>query len=221
MGDLTANHPKCMTELKDGATILSRQLELLESENIKSIVMTTGAFDEQLMEYCQKLSLDLDIKFVKNEKYASTNYIYTIYNAKDYIKDDDILLLHGDLVFSDDVLKDIINKTTSAMTVSSTVPLPEKDFKAVIENGKIVKIGVEYFNQALAAQPLYKLLKNDWLVWFDKIEEYCERGDVNCYAENAFNDISEKCNLLPLDVKDRLCTEIDNIDDLERVRTLL
>ena len=37
------------------------------------------------------------------------------------------------------------------------------------------------------------------------------------YAENAFNEISDKCVIYPLDVKDSLCEEIDNANDLERV----
>ena len=49
------------------------------------------------------------------------------------------------------------------MTVSSTLPLPEKDFKAVIKNNKIDKVGIEIFNEAMAAQPLYKLKKEDWI----------------------------------------------------------
>ena len=31
MGVLTSEHPKCMTEIKDGETILSRQLTLLKN----------------------------------------------------------------------------------------------------------------------------------------------------------------------------------------------
>ncbi len=45
------------------------------------------------------------------------------------------------------------------MTVSSTLPLPEKDFKAVIKNNKIDKVGIEFLAEAMAAQPLYKLKK--------------------------------------------------------------
>lgn len=51
------------------------------------------------------------------------------------------------------------------MTVSSTVPLPEKDFKAVIHDNRIEKVGIEFFEDAMAAQPLYKLKKKDWKIW--------------------------------------------------------
>ena len=37
MGVLTSEHPKCMTELLHGETILSRQLRLLEEQGIRQI----------------------------------------------------------------------------------------------------------------------------------------------------------------------------------------
>ena len=44
MGVLTAEHPKCMTEIAYGETILSRQLKMLVEAGIEDVVMTTGAF---------------------------------------------------------------------------------------------------------------------------------------------------------------------------------
>lgn len=73
--------------------------------------------------------------------------------------------MHGDLVFENTVLDDVMESQESCMTVSSTLPLPEKDFKAVIHKNRIEKVGIEFFEDALAAQPLYKLNKEDWNVW--------------------------------------------------------
>ena len=216
MGVLTSEHPKCMTEISVGETILSRQLKLLAEAGISSVVMTTGYYDGILEEYCRSLGLPLNITFVKNPEYADTNYIYSIYLAREFL-DDDIILMHGDLVFERSVLEDVIASKSSCMTVSSTLPLPEKDFKAVIHSGKIDKIGIEFFDDAMAAQPLYKLNRDDWKVWLNKISEYCENGNRKCYAENAFNDVSDRCMLTPLDVKNRLCSEIDTPEDLKTV----
>ena len=98
MGVLTSEHPKCMTEISDADTILSRQLKLISDAGIKEVVMTTGYFDEVLINYCNSLGLPLNFTFVNNPLYADTNYIYSIYCAKEAL-DDDILLMHGDIVF--------------------------------------------------------------------------------------------------------------------------
>ena len=220
MGDITKNHPKCMTELNEEETIISRQLKMLEEIGIKDIVITTGPFEDKLIDYVNNLNLDLNIKFINNDKFDSTNYIYSIYKAKDYLEDD-IVLMHGDLVFSKDVLDDVIKSSDSVMTVTSTVPLPEKDFKAVIEEGKIKQVGVEFFHNALTAQPLYKLNKDDWMKWLNSINVFVDKGLTNVYAENALNLVTNFTNIKPFDIENRLCGEIDNLDDLENMKNKL
>lgn len=213
MGVLTSEHPKCMTEITAKETILSHQLKQIAEAGIEEVVMTTGPFDSLLVNYCQSLELPVHIVFVKNPVYRETNYIYSIYCAREYLNDD-ILLMHGDLVFENTVLDAVMASGQSCMAVSSTLPLPEKDFKAVIQDGRITRIGIEFFNEAVAAQPLYKILKKDWNVWLDRITEFCESNQVKCYAENAFNKVSDACLLYPLDVKGQLCSEIDSPEDL-------
>ena len=153
MGVLTSEHPKCMTEISYKETILSRQLKQIAESGIQEVIMTTGLFDSVLVNYCQSLDLPIHITFVKNPNYENTNYIYSIYCAKEYLHDD-ILLMHGDLVFENTVFDDVMDFDGSCMTVSSTLPIPEKDFKAIIKNNKIDKVGIEFFNEAMTAQPL-------------------------------------------------------------------
>ena len=174
MGVLTSEHPKCMTEISSKETILSRQLKMLSDVGIKEVVITTGYFDEVLVRYCDSLDYPIRYSFVKNPIYDKTNYIYSIYCAKDYL-DDDIILMHGDLVFENEVMDMVMNSSDSCMTVSSTLPLPEKDFKARVVDGKVIAVGVDIFNEAMEAQALYKLKKDDWKVWLNKIEEFCEK----------------------------------------------
>ena len=221
MGDETTNHPKCMTKIDCEDTILSRQLKLLKKNNLCDIVITTGPFEKQLIDYCNSLELGLNITFINNPKYLNTNYIYSIFRAKEELMDDDLILMHGDLVFTDDVLKSVISSRKSVMTTSSTIKLPEKDFKAVIKDKKIVKVGIEFFDSAMACQPLYKLKKKDWMLWLENIIHFINHGQNKCYAENAFNEISDKTNIYPLDIKDLLCGEIDNLEDLEAMKERL
>ncbi len=221
MGALTSEHPKCMTEIDFQDTILSRQLRLLSKAGIEDIVMTTGKFENVLANYCRSLNLPLQFRFVNNPVYDKTNYIYSIYCAREILKDQDILLLHGDLVFEESVLDDIISFPGSCMATSTTIDLPEKDFKAVVSDGCVQKVGVEFFDNARAAQALYKLQKDDWNIWLEHIVDFCEKGNVHCYAENALNEVSELMKLNAFDVEDRLCAEIDTPEDLAIVSAKL
>ena len=220
MGVLTSEHPKCMTEISLHETILSRQLRMIAEMGIEEVVMTTGLFDSVLVNYCESLGLPLRYTFVKNPAYRETNYIYSIYCAREYL-DDDILLMHGDLVFENAVFDAVCACETSCMTVSSTLPLPDKDFKAVIRDGQVVKVGIEFFNDAMAAQPLYRILRDDWKKWLDNIVAFCEADKVKCYAENALNELDGACNIRAMDVGNQLCAEIDNPEDLAVVSARL
>lgn len=217
MGNYTSEAPKCLVELSDGETILSRQLRMIESIGIQEVVMTTGYLPELLKEYIQALNLSVNVKLVNNPQYRETNYIYSMYLAREFVHDD-ILLLHGDLVFEAEALNRILENPNSGMAVSSTMELPEKDFKAVIRDGSIASVGIEFFQDALAAQPLYVLKQRDWEVWLDKIVEFCENGQVNCYAENALNTVTDNIRIEPVDVKELLCQEIDKEEDLLEIR---
>ena len=100
------------------------------------------------------------------------------------------------------------------MTVSSTLPLPEKDFKAVIKDGKVLKVGVQFFRDAAAAQALYHLKREDWRTWLKEIEAFVAAGKLTVYAEEALNALDGAANITALDVQDLLCAEIDDAQDL-------
>ncbi len=123
MGVLASEQPKCMTEVAPNETIISRQLIQLVNKGIDDVVITTGRFESCLVSYCNSLDLPIHIKYVFNPEYASTNYIYSIYCAREFLEDD-ILMMHGDLVFENDVLDSVvdspINSTRYQKFVNST-----------------------------------------------------------------------------------------------------
>lgn len=221
LGELTKEKPKCMTELVTGETIVSRQLKLLEKIGVAKTIITTGKFNRELEHYCDSLKLNMDIKYIYNSRYMETNYIYSMYLARKEL-DDDIILLHGDLVFDEDVLKMVYEYPGTCMVVEASKPLPEKDFKAVVnKEGVIEKVGVEFFDSALTAQPLYKFEKSAWQLWQEKIVQFCNTDQVTCYAENALNEVTKKIKLCALDVQEMLCSEIDDLSDLKSVNQFL
>lgn len=220
MGVLTSNHPKCMTEINSKDTILSRQLKQIANSGIKEVVITTGYYDEVLINYCESLDMPLQFHFIKNPIYDNSNYIYSIYCAKDFL-DDDIVLMHGDLVFETEVFEKLLLSESSCMAVSSTLPLPQKDFKAQIKDGKVIRVGIDLFTDAIEAQALYKLNKEDWKLWLHEIIEFCEKGNTHVYAEEALNALEGRANIMAMDVGDLLCSEVDTPEDLLLVSTKL
>lgn len=220
MGQYTAAAPKCMVSLTEEETIVARQLRMLEKLGVSEVVMTTGPYAELLERHIEEMRLSMKLQFVNNPRYNETNYIYSIYLAREYVQDE-IVLMHGDLVFEEAVLQSVVEAEESCMTVSSAMELPEKDFKAVLKDGKITAVGIEFMQDSVAAQPLYHFTKKEWLIWLRRIEQFCEENEVNCYAENALNQVTAQMELYPYDFEEKLCQEVDKEEDLLAVRARL
>lgn len=214
MGALTANTNKCMVDF-GGVNIFHLQLKFLQTCGINEIVVTTGPFADSLQQYAEENFPNLNFTFVNNKDFSSTNYIYSIYLARDVLQDDDFLLMHGDLIFEQNVLQDVIDTPKSVMCVDKTRPLPPKDFKAKIENNRITTVSIDTFESSFYAQPLYKFLQKDWKMWLNNIINFCENQNTKVYAENALNPILNKLALFPLELYGRECFEVDNLEDLE------
>jgi phosphoenolpyruvate phosphomutase len=223
MGDLTQNKPKCLVEIAEEETILSRQLKALLSQGISDIIITTGPFEEQIKQQVQKTFPDLQVRYVNNPLYETTNYIYSMLLAKEHM-DNDLILMHGDLVFTEELLhKTIHSPHPSTALVNPDVQLPEKDFKARLKDGLVTEISIHIFGTDCAfLNPLYKISKELCSAWIVQMELFEQEGRLSVYAEDALNLILSTQALHPVYFKnEELCTEIDDLSDLDRVRQAL
>ena len=217
MGALTASSPKCMVRLFNGETIFERQLRILANCGIKDFIVTTGPFPEQLEQAAGRFPA-LNITFVHNPDYRSTNYIVSMDKAGDLL-DDDILMLHGDLVFNKELVKKMLRSSEPSLCLyNETKPLPEKDFKGRFADNRLKEVSINIFDQdCYAFQPLYKLSRTDLDLWKKKVREFVESGTVTVYAENALNEISDRMHIMGMSYRDDYIEEIDNEDDYKRV----
>jgi len=217
MGDFTKNHHKSMAPLKNGESILHRQLRLLSAEGVTDFIITTGPFEEQLKAVAQDFP-ELHFTFVRNDIFDKTNYIYSMFLARDYI-DDDMIFMHGDLVFNRKLVHDVLHcELSNTATVNFTKALPEKDFKGRVRDGKVLEVSIHIFDEdCFAFQPFYKLDKATASAWVGKVVEYIYKGEDKCYAENALNEIFPVLNVRAFSYEDYYIDEIDNMDDYARV----
>ena len=71
----------------------------------------------------------VNVTYVENPNYSSTNAIYSMWLTKNFI-DDDILTMHGDMVFDKSLLGVLLDrKYPNCVLVNTKVKPPEKDFK--------------------------------------------------------------------------------------------
>lgn len=224
LGKLTAKNPKAMVRLGDGETIFGRQLRVLSSCGITEFVITTGPHPEQLMAAAAPYVKEgCNFSFVPNEVYSQTNYIYSMYRARDLLRGDDFLMLHGDLVFDAAYAQMVIDSPLESLgSVNASLPQPEKDFKARVIDDQVREVSVKIFDDdCVAFQPFYKLSRVAMGTWLDAVEEFVESGDVKVYAENAANTVFEKMGVAAHSYAGHHVEEVDTPEDLKRVSSAI
>lgn len=104
LGEFTADNTKCMLEV-NGVRLIDRMLRQLGTLNLSRIVVVIGYEGQKLKDYLQANYPTAPIEFVENAVYDKTNNIYSLWLARDYMAEEETLLLESDLIFEDSVLE--------------------------------------------------------------------------------------------------------------------
>lgn len=99
LGDLTKDTPKTLLEV-NGKSLLSIQVDEFNQMGIKDVTVVRGFQKSKV-----KLS---NIKTIDNDDYSTTKELYSLWLAKDLIKDN-TLLSYGDIIFKPYVLHELLN----------------------------------------------------------------------------------------------------------------
>ena len=121
---LTKEIPKSLVNIGN-RTILGHQLSNLFGCGIKDVVITTGFFEGKIKEYIKKRYSNINVSYVNNPRYNSTNYIYSMWLTKEFI-DDDIILLHGDLLFDAKLLERLIAAEGNRVLINKKIELRKR-----------------------------------------------------------------------------------------------
>ncbi len=216
LAPLTKDKPKGLVQV-GGKELVARILDSIIAQGITNVVFTTGHEAQKLREFVGAHYPSLHVTYVHSPLFATTNYIYSWWLARDVILDDDILLFHSDMLFEPHLLSRLIAKKGSAVLVSGALA-SKKDFNARIENGLIKEIGTKITGPGLRfLAPLYKLQKDDVALWTKAIDQFVQEGKTTNYAEDAFNAMLSQFELHPVYFEENeLCMEIDDFEDLKK-----
>ena len=206
---LGISEPKPLTKLKNGESILQRQVECLsEYIGINNIIAIVGYKKELIMESFPNLL------YVYNDFYETTNTSKSLLAGLNKIEEEDVLWLNGDVVFEKELLPQIIQCSESCMAVNTNSVGEEEIKYNLFEDGTIKDVS-KAVNPALGkAVGINKIILSD-LHQFKANLEKCHNQD---YFEKALElSIQNGMKVIPVDISDYLCMEIDFVDDLKQI----
>ena len=118
LGKYTKNNTKCMLEVY-GKTLLERAVDALLLAGIKDFIIVLGYKGENVKKYIREKELDkkINIIYVDNDVYDTTNNIYSLYLAKDYLIKDDTILLESDLIYDVSIVKKLVDSKYDSAAV--------------------------------------------------------------------------------------------------------
>lgn len=226
LGRYTKDNTKCMLEV-NGKTLLERCIDALKEANINKLVLVLGYKKENVINYIKEKGLDkkIEIEYVFNEVYDTTNNIYSLFLAKDIFKREDTILLESDLIYEPSIIKELIeSKYDNAAVLAKyeqwmdgTVVTLDSE-KNILEFIEKQDFDYDKINKYYKTVNIYKFSKEyieKYYIPF--LEAYVKAYGNNCYYELVLKVISgiNKSLLKGYVIKNKKWYEIDDCQDLD------
>lgn len=116
LGSYTKDNTKCMLEV-NGERLIDLSLKNLAKVGIEKLILVVGYEKENLMNYLGNSKHGVDIVYVSNDEYDTTNNIYSLYLAREHLKQEDTLLLESDLIFETSILEGLLADPRPSLAV--------------------------------------------------------------------------------------------------------
>lgn len=219
---LTENSPKCLT-LVNNQPILGKLVSGLKRKGFKKLIIVTGYLQDCIKDFLGTQSGDMIIEYVYSPLYETTNNIYSLWMARNVIKEP-FVLFESDIIFDEFLLDDIIYPDRIAVAPmtnfmnGTTVTLNKK--------GEIDK----FYNEIPSGSKkdhyktvnIYSFSLPTWDKIKAKLNDYIANKKVNCYYELVFSELLEQgdLSLQAVFFDNRSWYEIDTIGDLSNAEKL-
>ncbi|MFD2090635.1 phosphocholine cytidylyltransferase family protein [Blastococcus deserti] len=215
---LGRDHPKCLTPLHDGRSILQRQLDGLRAVLGAEVPITAvvGYRCEMIMQAAP------DLTFAYNPDFASTNTSKSLLRALTNSRDGGVLWLNGDVVFDPAVLEQALPflRAGQSFVCVDTNSVADEEVKYTLDGDGFVRelsktvvgglgeaVGINFVSAADKQALIDHLRACD-------LQDYFERG-----METAIE--RQGLRFRPVDISQFAAVEVDFETDLQRANNLL
>lgn len=220
---LHSNENKCLTRI-NGLTLWERMVLAFRKAQIEKIIVVTGYRAKGLEKYIMAHSEGLEIHFIENSEYETTNNIWSLYLAGEYF-DEDTILLESDLIFEYNVVEEICKSKFPNIALLAEMESWMNGTRMKLYGNDIIEVvsSKDIFNTSDALYKTVNIYKfsNAFLkdVYLPEIEKYISLYGKQEYYEMVLgNVIKSQCGLIKGMVIRSQWYEIDTIEDLEEAK---
>tara|TARA_B100001057_G_C22869233_1_gene957982 strand:+ start:1088 stop:2878 length:1791 start_codon:yes stop_codon:yes gene_type:complete len=224
LGTETHDKTKAMVEV-GGATLIERCLDAAIMHDISRIILVVGYQKDKLRNLIGDSYKGKQVIYIENNDYSTTNNIYSVFLAKDYLVEEDTILIESDLIFEPKILEMVVNNKQPNIAVvdkykawmDGTVVKINNDFSIshFIPKSSFDYDQVDDYYKTVNIYKFSKTFLQDFYVPF--LEAYAKAFGDNEYYEQVLKVIvnldMRQLYALPLD--DHVWYEIDDIQDLD------
>lgn len=216
MKELTDDKPKCMQLIK-GKTVIQRTIEVFKYKNINKIIVITGYKSNVLRKHLN--SLFDNIIFIKNKKWKTTNSIYSMFLASDYLNDS--IVIDSDIYINN--IKDVRTEISESGYTAVKESRPE-EWQILAKNGIITDVKKKgSYKLGLPIIDLSYWKEEDSYIIADHLKELVkDTSNLQKYwDEIPMIDFRNELRLRRYDVDKDSLMEFDTKEDLEEIRRIL
>jgi len=215
---LTLKHPKSMFKLDRDTTLIQRMVKLIRKHDDKAdIVVVTGH-----MHNCIEDELE-NVTFVYNPFYEVTNSIASLWFAKEYLDADNVVLIDGDIVMSEALMREIVCKPVDKpmVLVDSSIK-QDGDYNVEVSGDCVLVMSKDLDTYYGEYAGLTKLDRVSAQLMRVEMEKMVEEGYYDQWYENALVQLifKDDFRLYYKDICDYEWTEVDCVGDLVRAKNI-
>lgn len=211
--EMTAKVPKCLVPV-NGRPILEYQLRPLEAAGIRDILVVTGYCSDQVEAYSRGR-----FRTIRNEDYAATNSICSLWLARDEVDECDFILFNGDVLADPQLIRNLINcSAPCAALIDNRKVLVDGEMNVIIHDEKISEFSknVRAVDADGESVQITKFGKREASLLFARIEQVIGAGETQRFPAFAYDVIFEQSEMRPVYVNNHWYFEIDTPEDYEK-----
>lgn len=217
---LTLSHPKTLYKLDSNTTVLQRLVRLIRKYDKEAEIIAVVGF---MYKYLQKELEDDNVKFVNNPFYAVTSSMGSLWFAKDYLQRENVTIINGDIVMSDNLMKDVVcSHTDIPFVLLDSTQTSGNKYNVQVQGDKVCVMSknlTEFFGNYASVTKLDAVSSRFVL---EQLDQMVNEGMYNLFFEDSLVQMifDNNFELYYKDIKDYKWTEVDCVDDLLKARQI-